>query len=155
MKEEKKQRGYFGIGIEHGKTPMNLGTLWRSAYQMGAAFIFTIGARHNKQSSDTYKAYRHIPLFQFLDWEAFASSPIYDCLIIGVEFNDTSIPIKEFKHPQRTIYLLGAEDHGLSKKAQDKCVELVELPAIRMPSYNVAVAGSLVMFDRLQKTNTK
>ena len=34
---------YFGIGIQNGKTPENLGVLWRTAQNMGASFIFTIG----------------------------------------------------------------------------------------------------------------
>lgn len=37
------KRGYFGIGIFHGKSSENLGTLWRSAAILGADFIFTIG----------------------------------------------------------------------------------------------------------------
>ena len=37
--------GYFGIGVVGGKTAANQGTVWRSAYQLGAAFTFTIGAR--------------------------------------------------------------------------------------------------------------
>ena len=28
-------RGYFGIGIENGKTVANIGTLWRSAHNLG------------------------------------------------------------------------------------------------------------------------
>ncbi len=36
---------YFEIGIFHPKTKENIGTLWRSAYQLGAAGIFTIGKR--------------------------------------------------------------------------------------------------------------
>lgn len=35
---------YFAIGIYHPKTEMNMGTLWRSAYQLGASYIFTIGS---------------------------------------------------------------------------------------------------------------
>ena len=34
---------FFGIGIQNGKTPENLGVLWRSAQNLGASFIFTIG----------------------------------------------------------------------------------------------------------------
>ena len=30
------EAGYFGIGIENGKTPENLGVLWRSAQNLGA-----------------------------------------------------------------------------------------------------------------------
>ena len=32
-------RGYYAIGIEHTKTAENVGTLWRSADLLGAAFI--------------------------------------------------------------------------------------------------------------------
>lgn len=47
--------GYFEIGIFHSKTEQNIGTLWRSAYQLGASGIFTIGKRYKEMSSDTYK----------------------------------------------------------------------------------------------------
>ena len=33
---------FFGIGIQNGKTPENLGVLWRSAQNLGASYIFTI-----------------------------------------------------------------------------------------------------------------
>ena len=58
-------RGYFGIGVYHAKKDVNIGTLWRSAYIFGASFIFTIGRRFPKQASDTVKAFRHIPLFEY------------------------------------------------------------------------------------------
>ena len=45
---EAAEKGFFGIGIVAGKTAGNTGTLWRSAYQLGASFTFTIGARHAK-----------------------------------------------------------------------------------------------------------
>ena len=34
------KRGFFGIGVENLKTKANLGTLWRSAINLGADFIF-------------------------------------------------------------------------------------------------------------------
>ena len=34
--------GYFEIGIYNGKTEVNMGTLWRSAYQLGASGIFIV-----------------------------------------------------------------------------------------------------------------
>ena len=39
------KRGYFGIGIFHGKTETNIGTLWRSAAILGADNI-VIHCRH-------------------------------------------------------------------------------------------------------------
>ena len=142
-------RGYFEVGIFRGKTPANVGTLWRSAYQLGAAGIFTVGSRYPKQASDTLSAYRHIPQREYASLEAFVLASPYDCPIVGVEMGGTPLP--EFVHPERAIYLLGAEDHGLSREALARCHRVVSLPSIRTNSYNVAVAGSLVMYDRMVK----
>jgi tRNA(Leu) C34 or U34 (ribose-2'-O)-methylase TrmL len=144
------KRGYFGIGMYHPKTVDNLGTLWRSAYQLGASFIFTIGARYKRQASDTYKTWRHIPLITYDDWEAFQKGRAYDCQLVVVEFTPTSVPIKTFNHPERAIYLLGAEDAGFPPEITKNNICL-ELPSVRQPSFNVAVAGSIVMYDRLIK----
>ena len=142
-------RGYFGIGIYQGKTFENVGTLWRSADLMGAAFMFTIGKRYKKEASDTMKSFRHIPLYNYVSFDDFHKAMPYDCLLVGVELHTDSTPIKEFNHYERCIYLLGAEDHGLSKECINKCHKLIQLPGRK--SMNVAVAGSIVMFDRINK----
>ena len=139
--------GYYGIGVCHGKTASNVGTLWRTAYQMGASFIFTAGARYGKQTSDTVKAWRHVPLFRWDGEDDF--TPPYDCVPVGVETGGE--PLADFVHPKRAIYLLGAEDHGLPGWAADRCARTVSLPSVRTASFNVAVAGALVMFDRISK----
>lgn len=139
-------RGFFGIGIENTKTVQNIGTLWRSASILGASFIFTIGERYKKQSSDTMASWKHIPLFNYQNFDDFYRAIPFSCQLIGVELDKNSIPIKDFKHPERCIYLLGAEDIGLSKKAIEKCHTLIQLPGEYC--MNVAVAGSIVMYDR-------
>ena len=140
------KRGYFGIGIEHTKTVANVGTLWRSAHLLGAGFIFTIGARYKKQASDTMKSWMHVPLYNYVTLEDLYQHLPHDCLLIGVEMDARSIPLHLMGHPERAVYLLGAEDHGLSKAASERCHRLVVLPGER--SMNVAVAGSIVMYDR-------
>ena len=142
-------RGFFDIGIYRGKTPCNVGTLWRSAYQMGAAGIFTAGQRYPKQASDTVQAYRHIPLREYLTFDDLLAGRPFDCPLIGIEMGGK--PLATFVHPERAIYLLGSEDNGLPKTVLEKCQHIVSLPAFRTASYNVAVAGSLVMFDRQNK----
>jgi tRNA G18 (ribose-2'-O)-methylase SpoU len=139
-------RGYFEIGIYQGKTVMNLGTLWRSAYQLGAAGIFTIGQRMPMQASDTLKAYRHIPLRRFDTFEQFMNARPLDCPLIGVEMGGK--PLVDYPHPQRATYLLGAEDTGLPHRIREKCQSIVSIESTRSESYNVAVAGSLVMYHR-------
>lgn len=42
MPREIVQKGFFGIGVYQIKRSENIGTLWRSAYILGASFIFTI-----------------------------------------------------------------------------------------------------------------
>ncbi len=142
-------RGYFEIGVFHPKTEENIGALWRTAYQLGASGIFTIGRRYKKQASDTYKAWRHIPLREFLTLEDFLKASPHNSLLVGVEQGGSLL--KEYKHPERAMYLLGAEDHGLSEEATEACNNIVSLPSVRQNSYNVAVAGGFVMMDRFNK----
>jgi tRNA (guanosine-2'-O-)-methyltransferase len=139
-------RGYFGIGIYHTKTEVNVGTLLRSSMQLGAAFAFTIGKRYKSQASDTMKASKHVPLYHFTDFDDFNSHRPVDCQLVGVELDLTAKPIPGFCHPERAIYLLGAEDNGLPEYVQAKCQHLVTLDG---GSFNVAVAGSIVMYDRV------
>lgn len=143
------ERGYFGIGIEHTKTPTNVGTLWRSALNLGAAYVYTIGRRYKRQSSDTVKAWRHVPLFHYESFDAFFAALPYDARLVGVEIEDRAVSLTTYAHPARCVYLLGAEDHGLTAEAQRRCHDLVVIPSTRC--LNVAVAGAIVMYDRATK----
>ena len=148
---EKNKRGYFGIGIFNAKNAKNIGTLWRSANILGAQFIFTIGKRYSNQCSDTMKTQKHIPLFHYANWEDFKKHVPCDCPVIAIELDENSIPIQRFIHPERCIYLLGAEDSGISKKVLNDCYTIVQLPGDHC--MNVSTAGSIVMYDRFVKNN--
>ena len=142
-------RGYYGIGIYNGKVAANIGTLWRSAGILGADFIFTIGKRYQKQCSDTQKTPRHIPLYHYDDYEDFFKHIPYGCPVIAVELDEDAVPLEDFSHPERCIYLLGAEDGGIPKDILNRCKETVQLRG--KYCYNVAVAGSIVMYDRVRQ----
>lgn len=137
---------YFGIGIQNGKTPENLGVLWRSAQNLGANFIFTIGNRYAKQACDTHNAVKSIPYYHYNTFEEFAKNIPVGTRIVGVELTDAAEDLEMFKHPRRCVYLLGAEDHGLSKLAIEKSHFLVKFKSLL--SLNVSVAGSIIMYDR-------
>ena len=143
------KRGYFGIGIFHGKNKENIGTLWRSAAILGADFIFTIGKRYKHQCTDTMKAPRHIPLYDYKDYDDFFEHVPQGCPVVAVELADNSIPLERYVHPERCIYLLGAEDIGLPENILNRCRETVQL--IGDYCMNVATAGSIVMYDRVAK----
>jgi len=144
-----KDKGYFGIGCLNMKNSINYGTLFRTAQIFNADFIFVIGNRFKTQASDTMKSWKHIPTFSYKDFQDFNEHRPHDCLLIGIELIQSATPLKEFKHPKQACYLLGAEDNGLTKEAIEKCNEIVYLPGER--SLNVAVAGSIVLYDRIHK----
>jgi len=147
------EQGFFGIGIQNGKTPENLGVLWRSAQNMGASYIFTIGNRYAKQACDTHKAVGAMPYFHYDDFEQFYKNMPKGAMLVGVELDDRAVPLETFEHPRRCVYLLGAEDHGLSNLAIEKSHHLVKFDTPL--SLNVAVAGSIVMYDRGSKIKFK
>lgn len=141
--------GYYAIGIYKGKTEHNIGTLWRSAYIMGAKYIFTIGKRYKKQSSDTMITWSRIPLFHYDTMEDFMQNIPYDCRVIGIEMTEDATFLSEFTHPKRSIYILGAEDGGLPDSVIEKCHFMVKLPG--NSSLNVGVTGSIICHDRISK----
>lgn len=132
-----------------GKSELNVGGLWRSAHALGAAFIFTIGRRHPWQRSDVSKAHRHIPLFEYIRFSDFLANAPKDCFLIGIETHPTARMLPEFRHPDRSIYLLGAEDSGIPSHALAQCHTVVQIPS--QFCLNVATAGSIVLYDRLAK----
>jgi tRNA G18 (ribose-2'-O)-methylase SpoU len=139
--------GYFEIGIYQPTHGHNVGTLWRSAHQLGAAGIFTIGRRYRLQTSDSFDAPEHIPLRCYLTFEEFLAARPLGALLVAVEMGGT--PLARFEHPARAVYLLGAEDNGLPQRVLERCDALVSLEAVRRASYNVAVAGSILMYQRV------
>lgn len=141
--------GYFGIGIEHSKTEHNIGTLWRSASILGASFIFTVGRRYCRQSSDTTKTWKRIPLFHFDTMEDLKDHLPFACPLVGVELHTQAQAVVDFIHHDNCCYILGAEDQGLTAEALGKCHAVVQLPGIE--SMNVASAGTIIMYDRLIK----
>lgn len=142
-------RGYFGVALWHPKTAMNLGTMLRSAHIFGAAFICTIGHRYQRQSSDTIQTPRHTPLFHFADEDDFWAHIPHDCPPVAVELSERSKPLVHFAHPQRAVYILGPEDGSLPPKLLDRAYAIVEIPG--RFCLNLAVAGSLVLYDRIAK----
>lgn len=149
LKQTYPQNGFFGIGILNNKAHENIGSLWRSAYVLGASFIFTVGQKYNRQSSDVVNAWQKIPMYHYLGMADFVQHLPYDTRIVGVELDPSAQHIVNYCHPNRCVYLLGNEQSGLPKEALKICHELIQLPGDY--SLNVAVAGSIVLYDRVSK----
>ncbi len=139
-------RGYFAIGVYNPKAKENIGTLWRSAFAFGASYIFTIGKRYQKQPGDTTCAWKHIPLFDYESLDLFCQHSPKDCCLVGIEIVDGARPLPTIVHPERAIYLLGPEDGSLPPEVLERCQIITRIDT--RFCLNVAVAGSIVMYDR-------
>ncbi|MDA7804155.1 RNA methyltransferase [Crocinitomix sp.] len=146
---EDKEESFFGIGLYQPKTGHNIGTLWRTAQILGAAYIFIIDGKYKHQTSDTTKSWSKIPFYRYTDMDHFYDSLPYSTQLVGIEMDSNSQSICTFAHPKRAAYLLGAEDNGLPEAVLEKCHHLIQLPG--KSSLNVAVSGSIVIYDRIQK----
>ncbi len=149
LKQQYNNEGFFGIGILNNVNELNIGTLWRSAFILGASFIFTVDKKYKSQSSDVTKAWTKIPLYHYKSVSDLKTNLPNSTKLIGVEMTDGAIPLEKFDHPARAVYLLGNEQIGLSEKTLQQCESIVELPGNF--SLNVAVTGSILMYDRITK----
>lgn len=137
---------FFEIGIYAPVHSENIGTLWRSAYQLGASGVFIIGKYRRSQASDTAKTFQQIPLRIFPTWIDFLAHRPVGTRIIGIEMGGS--PLSEFSHPSEALYVLGSEANGLPEYVMKECDFIVTVESLRYASYNVAVTGSLVMYHR-------
>lgn len=137
------------MALWHPKTETNVGTLLRSANIFGAAYIATIGARYHKQSSDTMATPRHVPLFHFDTFEEFAAHRPHGTRLVAVEITRDARSLVDFGHPEQACYVLGPEDGSLPPSVLRQCNHTVVIPGDHC--LNLAVAGSVVMYDRIAK----
>lgn len=141
-------RGYFGIGVEGISKPMNLGAVLRTAHAFGASFAFTIAAVFDARAvgrADTSDTAANLPLHVYPD-AASLELPL-GCRLVGVEFLSDAIDLPSFRHPPRAAYVLGSERGTLSPPLLERCDFVVRIPT--RFCVNLAVAGALVMYDRM------
>jgi len=141
-------RGYVGIGVEGVSKSANVGALLRTAHAFGAAFCFTVGAAFDSRAArlaDTSDTALHVPLYRFggLDEMVLPQR----CALVGVELLDDADALPSFRHPLNAAYVLGPERAGLSSQMLARCDHVVRIPT--KFSLNLAVAGALVLYDRL------
>lgn len=143
-----KTRGYCGIGVEGVSKGANLGALLRTAHGFGAAFCFTVGAGWDSRAArqaDTADTPLHVPLWRFGSVAEIALPG--DCQLVGVELLEEAGDLPSFRHPLRAAYVLGPERAALSPELRARCAHLVRIPT--RFALNLAVAGALVLYDRL------
>jgi tRNA G18 (ribose-2'-O)-methylase SpoU len=141
-------RGYFGIGVEGVSKSANVGALLRTAHAFGAAFCFTVAAGFDARASrgaDTADTPAHVPLWRFPNIAAMALPEA--CVLVGIELLEDATELPSFRHPLSAAYVLGPERSGLSPEMLERCRHVVKIPT--RFALNLAVAGALVLYDRM------
>ncbi len=141
-------RGYFAIGAERMSKSLNLGNLMRSAHGFGASFTFTIGATYHalEAAADTSKGAQHLPHYNWASLDDMALPE--GCKLVGVELLDDAVDLPSFRHPLRAAYVLGPERGSLSPDLIARCDWTIKIPTSFC--INVAMAGAIVMYDRVR-----
>jgi tRNA G18 (ribose-2'-O)-methylase SpoU len=145
---EARARGYFGIGAEGVSKSANIGALLRTGHAFSAAFCFTIGTGWDSRAArtaDTSDAPSHVPLWRFAGL-ADLTLP-RGCSLVGIELLPDAVDLPSFRHPLNAAYVLGPERAGLSPALLDRCDHVIRIPT--RFALNLAVAGALVLYDRL------
>ena len=155
MSHKPDEVGYFGIGIFRPKYEVNVGSLMRAALLYGAAFVFTVETRYGKQPTDTTNTRAYIPLFHFDTVDALIAHVPYGSKLVGAELGLKTRSLPTYTHPQRAVYLFGAEDEGIPEYVLDRCDHVVHIPTVEPWSMNVSNAGAIFMYDRHIKANQR
>ena len=139
-------RGFACVGLVQPKTAANIGAVLRAAHAFGAASVMVEGARYKRHPTDTSAAYGVLPLLHCADLHDVIP---YDCVPVAVELVEGAVSLVEYVHPQRALYVFGAEDHTLGRRTLSWCRDVVQIPtAICL---NLAMAVNVVLYDRAAK----
>lgn len=115
--------------------------------------LYTIGGRYKSHSADTLNVPARIPLIELDDWNSFAMWAAPKAAVwVAIEMGGT--PLRLRAPAQRNLH---PRERG-PRRAQERdqgVLEVVSLDSELYGSYNVAVAGSIVMYDRMTKMRKK
>jgi len=144
-------RGYFGVGVEGVSKHMNAGSLFRTAHAFGASFLFTIGAAYSRAEgglADTSDAGGAVPYYEFSGPRDLRVPE--GCSLVAVEIAEDAVDLPRFRHPRCAAYVLGPERGHVSGELVELADSVVKIPT--RFAINLAIAGAIVMYDRLIST---
>lgn len=130
----------------------NMGSLVRTAHAAAAQELVFVGDREwNVEAAKTAELYTTVTSVK--DEAAFrAYLTAGNWNLVAVELDDRAVNLFEAEYPERPCFLLGAEVGGIPKDLLDDAKLVVQIPQWGLvPSLNLAVAGSIVVYDFLGK----
>lgn len=85
--------------------------------------------------------------FEHQDTPDLVSLKLNGFRIIGLEQDDRSIKLNDYKSTEKIVLLLGEEVHGITDEMRKMCDDLIEIPMVgQKESFNVSVATGIALF---------
>lgn len=139
------------IGLINPKSPQNVGSVLRAAGCYGAEAIYYTGKRYARakaHSTDTKNRGLSIAV-------EYCDDPISklsnNMQAIAVELVEGAIPLPNFSHPDKALYLFGPEDGTIPQSILDQCDQVVYVPT--QGCMNLAATVNVLLYDRMAKSN--
>ncbi len=141
----------WNISKEH-----NVGSLIRTAHATAASEVILAGTREwNVEAARTAELYTRIVHLE--DEAALLEHVRRKALkLVAVELDSRAVSLFDAVYPERPCFLLGAELGGVPEPLLEKAELIVRIPQWGLvPSLNLAVAGSIVIYDFLAKLHRR
>jgi len=143
----------FAIAAWETSKEHNVGTLVRTTHAAAAQELILLGDREwnveAARTADNYTRIVQLPAELDALRRHLGTS---EWNLVAVELADGAINLFDAAYPHRPCFLLGAELGGLPPEILDEARLIVQIPQWGLvPCLNLAVAGSIVVYDYLAK----
>ncbi len=135
----------------------NVGSLVRTAHAAAVREVILVGEREwNREAArtaDLYTTVTHLPAETGAFLHHVRSR---GHTLVAVELSPGAVNLFEADYPPDPCFLLGAELGGIPRDLLDEADLVVQIPQWGLvPCLNVAVAGSIVVYDHLAKLHRR
>lgn len=142
----------------------NVGAIFRTAEGFGVSNIILSGytpypkinddsrlphiaEKLTKQISKTALGAEAIVPFEYTEVPPIAELKQQGYRIVALEQDENSIPIADYKVPNKVALLLGEEVEGITAELLSECEDIIEIPMVgKKESYNVSVANGIALY---------
>lgn len=85
--------------------------------------------------------------FEYQETPEISSLKEQGFVVVGLEQDKRSIPLREYTAPNKIALLLGEEVKGITDDLRNQCDDLIEIPMIgKKESFNVSVATGIALY---------
>ena len=153
------------IVIAHNiRSTHNIGSVFRTAEGFGVQKIIISGySSYPTQSNDTRLPHiaekltkqihktalgaETIVPFEYQESPDIIQLQLDGYTIVGLEQDQRSVLLPDYRPPQKIALLLGEEVHGITDAMRDLCDNLIEIPMKgKKESFNVSVAAGIALY---------